>query len=103
MNEPKNAFLGGRSKEGEQIVPASKLWNKGQILYECRRRISSKVAQQHAKEPPLAKSAAHVTCIEECAQGIRRVLGKGARKAHDDLCLVRLTQCARRREEVESK
>ena len=99
-DESDSGDLQGRVEEDEQIVPATVSRNEFQILFERCGRSEGEMAQQHAKEPPLAESPAHVTRVEECAQGIQWMLGKGACKAHDDLCLARLPQRACRRKEV---
>ena len=99
-NQTDSGSLQGRIEEDEQIVPATVPRNEFQILFERCRRSEGEMAQQHAKEPPLAEASAHVTRVEEGAQRIGRMLGKGAREAHDDLRLARLPQRACRRKEV---
>ena len=99
-NQADSGSLQGRIEEDEQIVPATVSRNEFQILFERCGRSKGKMTQQHAKEPPLAESPAHVTRVEECAQRIGRMRGKGAREAHDDLRLARLPQRACRRKEV---
>ena len=59
------------------------------------------MAQEHAKDAPLAQSPANVARIKNGAQCAHRILGKGAREAHDDFRLRCRAQGSRRSKEVE--
>ena len=101
-NGTQSILFAGRADERYQIVVASELRDKLNVLAQGLRFVLSQPIDDHAEHPALTKASANIASEEQDLHGNIRVLRICADKASDDFLIVGCTERADPCEQIQT-